>query len=149
MNSSHIVAVNPKNGAIEIEGFALTLVKGALIDSVKTELLNVIQAENDMLTGYRWVHLKSLTFGNQPAGLSLCFLNEKLDMVTIEIAMPDDEDDQNWPAEATSLRQVEFMRKELESQLSCNLDKQNFIWGSAWANFDIKGFMASAGIHYK
>jgi hypothetical protein len=149
MDRSYIVTINPKDGAIQIDGFTLILVKGTLIDSVKTELFDVIQAENDMLTGYRWVHLKSLTFGNQPAGLSLCFLNKKLDMVTIEIAMPDDEDDQNWPTEATSLRQVEFMRKELERQLSCNLDKQNFIWGSAWANFDIKGFMASAGIRYK
>lgn len=149
MNISHEVIINPKVGAFEIEGFALTLVKGTLIDSVKMELSEIIQNENDMLTGYRWVHLKSLKFGNQPASLSLCFLNGKLDMVTIGIALPDDEEDQNWPTEATSQRQVAFMRKELERQLSCNLEKQNFSWGSAWANFDIKGFMASAGVHFR
>jgi hypothetical protein len=149
MDHSHVVTISPKTGTVQIEGFDLTLVKGTLIDSVKTELFEIIQAENDMLTGYRWIHLKSLRFGDQSASLSLCFLNEKLNMLTIEIALPDDEEDHNWPTEATSQRQVEFMRKELERQLSCKLDKQNFSWGSAWANFDIKGFMASAGIHFK
>lgn len=149
MNSSYIVTIDPKSGAVQIESFSLNLVKGIFIDTVKTELSKIIQTENDMQTGYRWIHLKSLTFGNQPAGLSLCFLNEKLNMITIEVTLPDDESDQNWPTEATSQRQVEFMRKELEQQLSCKLGEQNFPWGSAWANFDSKGFMASAGIHYK
>lgn len=143
------VTISSKNGTVQIEDFVLTLTKGTSLESVKRELSALIYAEDDMKTGYLWLRLKSLSFGSQPASLSLCFLHGKLDMMTMGVSLPDDEVDQNWPTEATSQRQVEFMRKELEHQLSCKLDKQNFPWGSVWSHFDEKGFMASAGIHYK
>jgi hypothetical protein len=145
---SRSITINPENGNVLVEDFALTVFRGAMIESVRRELAALIYAESDMQTGYVWVRLQSVSFGNQPAAMSLCFFEDKLQMVTLGIALPDDDVDGNWPTEVTSWRHVAFMRKELERQLLCSLDQQNFSWGSAWSNFDIKGFRASAGICY-
>jgi hypothetical protein len=149
MPISHTITVDPECGALKIEEYSLSLGKGTRIELVKEKFAELICEEDDMRTGYIWLNLKSLSFGQLPAYLSISFHHGKLNMVMIGITLPDDEYELNWPTEASIRRRVEFMRKELERQLSCPLDKQNFSWGYAWANFDEKGFMASAGINFK
>ena len=44
-----------------------------------------------------------------------------------------------------------FLRRALERQLGRSMacGSAQFAWGGAWANFDRKGFMASAGLGYE
>jgi hypothetical protein len=55
-----------------------------------------------------------------------------------------------WPTEETSKREVCVMRSMLRKQLGRQFasGEEEFPWGAAWAKFDIKGFVASAGLHY-
>lgn len=142
--------VSKKDGSIRISTCELVICDRLLIEDAKLHLQRFIRSATDYKNGYEWLYLGSLNFGDMPAGLSLCFFNGELWMATFSVGLPDDEDFDNWPTEETSMRQVAFMRKVLEKQLSCSMKigHHEFAWGSAWSNFDIKGYQASGGLRY-
>lgn len=88
--------------------------------------------------------------GGQSASIGLCFFQGALEMVTLGVALPDDELCEDWPTGETSRRHVNFMQKALERQLQVTFVEgaADFPWGSVWSRFDPKGFSASAGVAY-
>ncbi|WP_374673093.1 hypothetical protein [Ideonella sp.] len=110
-----------------------------------------VAAQRQGGTGYLWLSLAHVTFGGRPAGAGLCFRQDGLVMVTLGLSLPDDELSDSWPTEASSLRQMAFMSRELERQLNVTLTdgSASFPWGTVWSRFDPKGFMATAGVSYR
>ena len=120
------------------------------LELVRDSLEGLLQRERDVGHGYIQLSVANVAFGGRPAGLSMYFHQGKLEMVTLGVSLPDDELLEDWPTEESSMRQVMFLRKELERQLLVTFEQgvARFSWGSAWSRFDPKGFMATAGVTY-
>jgi hypothetical protein len=97
-----------------------------------------------------WLSLHRLSLGGAPAGISLCFHGQQLDMVTMGVDLPGATLEDGWPTQAAIDAEVAFMRRTLATALGRKLagGHARFDWGEAWARFDPKGFMASSGIRY-
>lgn len=143
------ILVRPMDGSLHLD--LIVLRASMRLQDVRDALGGRGGQTRDLGNGYVWLFLGALSFGGRPAGLSLCFHEEALEMVTFGVSLPDDQMLDGWPSEESSLRQVRFMKKELECQLGVPLEEgiARFAWGCAWSRFDPKGFMASAGVSYQ
>jgi hypothetical protein len=107
---------------------------------------------DDKGNGYLWLGLREpVNLDAMPAWISLCFHRGRLAMVTFGVALPDDELEEDWPTEATSKRQVAFIRNALGRQLKERIRDRGveYPWGRVYSSFDMRGFMASSGVTYK
>ncbi len=149
---SHAIRIDPANGDVHIHGFALPLSPRLARDDVESRFAALAGDSRDHGNGYAWLSLQGpLTLGQMPAGMSLCFFHGHLEVVTLGVSLPDDEEEDRWPTEPTILRHVAFLQRELAKQLGKPLDhgQAEFPWGAAWARFDLKGFMATSGVSYR
>ncbi|HIE0526172.1 TPA: hypothetical protein ACXJLS_002814 [Stenotrophomonas maltophilia] len=114
-------------------------------DEARIAFATLVRGEHDVGTGYHW-----LSLGGAPAGISLCFHGQQLDMVTMGVDLPGATLEDGWPTQAAIDAEVAFMRRTLATALGRKLAGgcARFNWGEAWARFDPKGFMASSGIRY-
>lgn len=148
MGNRAVIHVDAKDGTVHIGSAA---VRGGMpLELARDSLEGLLRNERDVGNGYLWLSVSNVAFGGRPGGLSLCFHQGKLEMVTLGVSLPDDELLEGWPTEESSMRQVMFLRKELERQLLVTFQQgvARFSWGSAWSRFDPKGFMATAGVAY-
>ena len=146
----HSIVFNREGGTCQIDGFELVICDRLAKADAINALGDFITSNRDYGNGYEWLYLHQVSFDGKKAWLSLCFFKNELEMLLISVSLPDDTELDNWPTEETSLRQVAYMRKVLEKQLSCSMKigHHEFSWGSAWSNFDIKGYQASGGLRY-
>lgn len=141
------IQVRARDGSVGVG--SVVLQSGMSLQVVRQSLQAHPQSEDDLRNGYLWLSIGRVALGGCPAGLGLCFHREKLETVTFGVSLPDDQLFENWPTEETSRRQVKFMQQELARQLGRPFrGHARFRWGNVWANFDVKGFMASAGLTY-
>jgi len=153
MTTPYALSIHPATGAVQLGDFAVVLVPHMPVESVHKGFAALPQRAWDHHNGYAWIALDipSLRLDGRPASLSLCFFEGRLGMLALGVSLPDDEDEEGWPTEQSSLRQVAFLRRTLAKQLGVSMEEgvADFPWGRVWARFDPKGFMATAGIRYE
>lgn len=142
--------VNPTDGSIQLGNLPSLICPTLSLDEARIAFVTLMHGERDVGTGYVWLSLHRLSLGGAPAGISLCFHGQHLDMVTISVDLPGATLEDGWPTQAAIDAEVAFMRRTLGAALGCKLSggHAHFNWGEAWARFDPKGFMASSGIRY-
>lgn len=151
-HAAHVLPLilNATDGSIQL-GNLPTLIGPTLPrDEARVAFATLMRGERDVGTGYHWLSLHQLSLGGAPAGISLCFHGQQLDMVTVGVDLPGATLEDGWPTQAVIDAEVAFMRRTLGAALGRKLagGHARFGWGEAWARFDPKGFMASSGIRY-
>ncbi|MGE8267952.1 MAG: hypothetical protein ACN6PT_03180 [Stenotrophomonas geniculata] len=151
-HAAHVLPMllNATDGSIQL-GNLPTLIGPTLPrDEARVAFATLMRGERDVGTGYHWLSLHRLSLGGAPAGISLCFHGQQLDMVTMGVDLPGATLEDGWPTQAAIDAEVAFMRRTLGAALGRKLagGHARFGWGEAWARFDPKGFMASSGIRY-
>ncbi|MDT3556481.1 hypothetical protein ROV95_10145 [Stenotrophomonas maltophilia group sp. msm1] len=142
--------LNATDGSIQLGNLPALIGPTLLLDEARAAFAPLVRGERDVGTGCRWLSLHRLSLGGVPAGISLCFHGQQLDMVTIGVDLPGATLEDGWPTQAAIDAEVAFMRRTLATALGRKLagGRARFDWGEAWAGFDPKGFMASSGIRY-
>jgi len=143
--------LNAADGSIQLGNLPALIGPTLLLDEARAAFAPLVRGERDVGTGYRWLSLHRLSLGGVPAGISLCFFGQQLDMVTIGVDLPGATLEDGWPNQAAMDAEVPSMRRTLGAALGRKLagGHARFDWGEAWARFDPKGFMASSGIRYR
>lgn len=142
--------LDPADGSIRL-GNLPTVISPTLSQyEARAAFATLMHGERDVGTGYVWLSLHRLSLGGTPAGISLCFHGQQLEMVTMGIDLPGAALQDGWPTQAAIDAEVAFMKRTLGAALGRKLagGRARFDWGEAWARFDPKGFMASSGIRY-
>lgn len=141
---------NPVNGSIQLGTLPNLICPTLSLDEARIAFATLMHGKRDVGTGYHWLGLHRLSLGGAPAGISLCFHGQQLDMVTMGVDLPGAALEDGWPTQAAIDAEVAFMRRTLGAALRRKLagGHARFDWGEAWARFDPKGFMASSGIRY-
>ncbi len=152
-HAAHVVPMllNASDGSIQL-GNLPTLISPTLsLEEARIAFVTLMHGERDVGTGYHWLSLHRLSLGGAPAGISLCFHGQQLDMVTMGVSLPGATLEDGWPTQAAIDVEVAFMKRTLSAALGRKLagGHARFDWGEAWARFDPKGFMASSGICYR
>lgn len=145
------LAIDPETGHVRLGDHPAAITPAMSIGALREHFASWVSGGRDIGNGYEWVSLSHVRLADRPAGMSLCFFEGRLTMLTLGVTLPDDEEEEGWPTEGTSLRHVAFLKRALERLLGRSMTNGSvqFGWGAAWANFDHKGFMASAGVHYE
>ncbi len=142
--------LNATDGRIQLGNLPALIGPTLSLDEARVAFAPLVRGERDVGTGYHWLSLHRLSLGGAPAGISLCFHGQRLDMVTMSIDLPGATLEDGWPTQAAIDAEVAFMRRTLGAALGRTFSggHARFGWGEAWARFDPKGFMASSGIRY-
>lgn len=150
--AAHAVPMNfnPTDGSIQLGTLPRLICPTLSLDEARIAFATLMHGERDVGTGYVWLSLHRLSLGGAPAGISLCFHGQQLDMVAMGVDLPGAALEDGWPTQAAIDAEVAFMRRTLGAALGRKLSGgyARFDWGEAWARFDPKGFMASSGIRY-
>lgn len=148
---THAVKFNPDDGSVHVDGVSLVIKNGLLAESARQALTQFHQSEIDHQNGFVWQRYHGFKLNDESAGLSLCFHCGKLAAVHLGVTLPNMKLEDGWSTKESIGREVEFLRKALGDQLCRSFDngQEEFSWGTAWALFDAKGFLASAGARYK
>ncbi len=143
--------LNATDGSIQLGNLPALIGPTLLLDEARAAFAPLVRGERDVGTGYVWLSLHQLSLGGAPAGISLCFFGQQLNMVTMGVDLPGATLEDGWPTQAAIDAEVAFMRRTLGAALGRKLagGHARFDWGEAWARFDPKGFMASSGIRYR
>ena len=89
-------------------------------DEASVAFAALVRGERDVGTGYHWLSLHRLSLGGAPAGISLCFHGQQLDMVAIGVDLPGATREDGWPTQAAIDAEVAFMRRTLATALGRN-----------------------------
>ena len=139
-------AIAPKTGDILLGGI-ISLEPKQAKDLIEPKVLDLLGSSRDHGNGYEWLALQKLSFGGQPAGLSLCFYNGQLQQATWSIQLPGARVEDNWPTQEAIEAEVTFVKKTLSEEMGLFVGQQ--AWGEIWSVFDQKGFIASNGLKYQ
>lgn len=148
---THPLRIDPSSGDIHLHGFEQPVQAHLHAGDARSRFASLIAREWDHGNGYAWIGLSGpLRLQEMRASMSLCFFEERLTQVMLGVALPDDEEEEGWPTEQTSQRHVGFLRRALGKQLGQDMasGRAELPWGTVWAHFDMKGFMATAGVRY-
>ena len=142
--------LNATDGSIRLGNLPTPIGPALSLDEARDAFATLMHGERDVGTGYHWLSLRRLSLGGAPAGISLCFHGQQLDMVTMGVDLPGAALQDGWPTQAGIDAEVGFMKRTLGAALGRKLagGHARFDWGEAWARFDPKGFMASSGLRY-
>jgi hypothetical protein len=107
-----------------------------------------VKGGRDFGNGYAWLDLEGLSFGGQPAWLSLCFHHGRLSEASWSVALPGAPE--GWPTREAIDEEVEFVRAVLAQEIGFapSGDSMTFPWGEVWSLFDPKGDLAANGLRY-
>jgi hypothetical protein len=117
---------------------------------VTKALTPFVRRERDMGTGYVWLDINDLLFGDQPCAASLCFCNNRLRLVNWFVSLPGAETEGGWPTREAIDNEIAFVRAVIQRQLNADLHfgETIFPWGKIWSRFDPIGFMADNSLLY-
>jgi hypothetical protein len=109
-----------------------------------------VRRERDMGTGYVWLDIDGLLFGDQRCAASLCFHDNRLRLVNWFVSLPGAETEGSWPTRETIDNEIAFVRAVIQRQLNVDshLGEAVFQWGKIWSRFDPIGFMADNSLLY-
>ncbi len=144
------LSFEPDTGAICIGD--TTCLKAFQEKSVVQALVSPwVRGSRDLQNGYKWLQLGGLTFGNHPAGLSLCFHHGKLIGADWGVSLPGASMEGGWPTQQAIDQEIAFVRQILATlfQREMTTHALEFSWGTVWSEFDPKGFLAAHGMRYR
>lgn len=105
--------VNPTDGSIQLGTLPSLICPTLSLDEARIAFVTLMHGEHDVGTGYYWLSLHRLSLGGAPAGISLCFHGQRLDMVTMSVDLPGATLEDGWPTQAAIDAEVAFMRRTL------------------------------------
>ena len=135
--------INKDTGEIRI-GDHVLLQPNQAKSSIEPLVADLLEGSRDHGNGFEWLYLRGLTFGGQPAGLSVCFRDGRLEQASWSVYLPDAPTEGGWPTREAMDRELLFVRETLAREMNIRAGKMP--WGEVWSSFDAKGFMASNGL---
>jgi len=114
---------------------------------VASQVAEFLAGSRDHGSGYEWLDLRDLTFGSQPASLSLCFHDGSLKQAAWSVQLPDAPTEGGWPTRDAINTELAFVRSTLWNEMA--IQPGRTAWGEVWSSFDAKGFMASNGVRWQ
>ena len=148
MNSGAMVAklsIARETGCVRIGDLAVLSSRHAK-SAVEQTVGPLVNGSRNHGNGYEWLDLGGLTFGAQPAAVSLCFSSGLLEAMSWNVQLPDAPMESGWPTKEAIDSEVSFVRGVLLQEMGIELGSQP--WGELWSQFDPQGFMASNGLRY-
>lgn len=82
-------------------------------EEVATLVASFLGSVRDLGNGYEWLDLKGLTFGGQPASLSICFHGGRLEQASWSVQLPDAPMEGGWPTQEAIDGEISFVRDTL------------------------------------
>lgn len=116
-------------------------------DLIEPLVAHLHGGSQDHGNGFEWLYLRGLTFGGQPAGLSICFHKGRLEQASWSVQLPDATTEGGWPTREAIDCELSFVRETLARDM--NIHAGQMPWGEVWSSFDAKGFMAANGLRYR
>lgn len=138
-------SIDRKTGHIRI-GDTVLLRAGDHRTTVEPQIIPWLDGSRDHGNGFAWLDLRGLTFGGQPAHLSLCFHGGLLEQASWSVRLPDAELQSGWPTCEVIETEIAFVHRTLASEMG--IQAGAFVWGEIWSRFDPKGFLADNGVRY-
>ncbi|MDQ0250988.1 hypothetical protein J2W22_003052 [Sphingomonas kyeonggiensis] len=138
-------SIDRQTGNIRI-GDTVVLKSGEQRAAVEPQVATLADSSRDHGNGFDWLHLRGLTFGGQPAHLSLCFHDNLLEQASWSVRLPDAETDGGWPTRDAIDAEVAFVHRTLTNEMGIRAG--SLPWGEVWSSFDAKGFLAANGLRY-
>lgn len=132
-------------GSIRIGNVAV-LQAGQSKDTVALLIANFLAGSRDHGNGYEWLYLRGLTFGGQPAALSICFHDGRFEQAAWSVQLDDAPMESGWPTRDSIDSELSFVSETLARDMGIRSGPMP--WGEVWSRFDAKGFMASNGLRY-
>lgn len=115
--------------------------------SVGPLLADLLEGSRDHGNGFEWLYLRDLTFGGQPAKLSICFHDGHLEQASWSVQLHDAPMEGGWPTREAIDSELSFVREVLVRDMEIHPGRTP--WGEVWSSFDAKGFMAANGLRYR
>lgn len=145
---SSALFISSEDGSIHLRGFDEPLFKNTPKASVIIAFGPLIHGSVDHRNGYEWLQLRNFSFGGLPCDFALCFHAGKLCEMSFGVSISAPELIGGRPTRASSEREVEFIRKQLKTQMNRPFASglEQFEWGSMWSVFDERGQQASSGL---
>jgi hypothetical protein len=108
-----------------------------------------VKGRRDFGNGYAWLDLEGLSFGGQPAWLSLCFHRGRLSAANWSVGLPGAPE--GWPTREAIDEEIAFVRSVLAQKIgfASRDGSMTFPWGEVWSLFDPKGDLAASGLRYR
>lgn len=138
--------IDRNTGDIRI-GDVTTLRPNQTKSSIEPMIANLLKGSRDHGNGFEWLDLRDLTFGGEPAGLSLCFHNGRLEQASWNVQLPGAPMESGWPTRDAIEHELLFVRGTLTQDM--NIQPGKMPWGEVWSSFDAKGFLAANGLRYR
>lgn len=138
-------SIDEQTGDIRI-GDTIVLKSGEQRAAAELQVATLADRSRDHGNGFSWLHLRGLTFGGQPAHLSLYFYDNLLDKASWSVRLPNAEMDGGWPTRDAIYAEVAFVHHTLIDEMGIRAG--SLPWGEAWSRFDAKGFSADNGLRY-
>ncbi|WP_157131691.1 hypothetical protein [Piscinibacter gummiphilus] len=137
------LAIDPETGHVRLGDHPAAITPAMSIGALREHFASWVSGGRDIGNGYEWVSLSHVRLADRPAGMSLCFFEGRLTMLTLGVTLPDDEEEEGWPTEGTSLRHVAFLKRALERLLGRSMTNGSvqFGWGGG------VGELRSQGVH--
>ena len=140
------LVIDPSSGTIRI-GDAIRLESHETRASVESKVADLANGARDHGNGYAWLYLGGLTFGSQPAGMGLCFHDDRLEQIDWNVRLPDAPMEGGWPTREAIDDELSFVRSVMVNEMGLTIGQTT--WGEVWSAFDAKGFLASNGLRYR
>lgn len=138
--------INRNSGEIRIGELALLQPRQSK-GSIEPLAADLLEGSRDHGNGFEWLYLRGLTFGGQPAWLSICFHDGRLKEASWGVQLPDAPTQGGWPTREAIDDELSFVRETLIREM--NIHTGQMPWGEVWSIFDAKGFMAANGLRYR
>lgn len=143
---AHEISIDRATGSIGI-GDVVLLKPHQWKDAIEPKLADMLAASRDHGNGYEWLNLRGLTFGGQPASLSICFHDDRFEQASWSVNLNDAPREAGWPTRDAIDKELSFVREALARDMDIHTGQMP--WGEVWSHFDAKGFMAANGLRYR
>jgi hypothetical protein len=140
------ISIDRDTGSIRIGDVAL-MKPHQLKGAVEPQVANLLAGSRDQGNGYEWLNLRGLTFGGQPASLSICFHDDRFEQASWSVVLTDVPTEADWPTRDAIDSELSFVREALARDMDIHTGQMP--WGEVWSHFDAKGFMAANGLRYR
>ena len=140
-------SIDPQDGAIVIGDVRLTARESR--SSVERKVGGLVHSELDHRNGYAWLNLDGLAFAGHPAGLALCFHDNRLSEASWDVSLPTARGE-SWPTPEDISDEIAFVRAVLVRELGFQAkgDSMTLPWGEVWSVHDMRADIAANGLRY-
>jgi len=143
-------SIDPDSGYIGIGEFRLRAFQPKA--AIEPAIADLVERTRDHGNDYEWLYLRGLSFGGQPAALSLCFHLGRLEQAGWSVTLPNEADAGGWPSPGAIEAELAFVRGILAAETGTRHNWKSpmrFEWGEMWSSYDAKADIASHGVRYR